>query len=161
MHFSIPEFLSDEMLRSLQDEAVASEAGATVIHHWCTADIGPAAHRFVESDGLRTLVSRLAGPMDPTGYGKYVYCDEEVSGVGVHLHTQPFAVNVELKLAHEHPAGEPGQLVLWPPHAEKHRFEVWPGEIVLWFNGNVPHTREEPRPGEKMTAVSVFFEPTL
>jgi acyl-CoA synthetase (AMP-forming)/AMP-acid ligase II len=161
LYLGRPEFLSDELLRSLQDEAVASQAGATVIHHWCTADIGPAAHRFVESEGLRTLVSRLAGPMAPTGYGKYVYCDEAVSGVGVHLHTQPFAVNVELKLAHEHPAGEPGQLVLWPPHAEKHRFEVWPGEMVLWFNGNVPHTREEPRPGEKMTAVSVFFEPTL
>ncbi|HXM58268.1 MAG TPA: class I adenylate-forming enzyme family protein [Candidatus Dormibacteraeota bacterium] len=161
LYLGRPEFLTDELLRALQDEAVESRSEALVIHHWCVADLGPAALRFVESEGLRTLVSRLAGPTAPTGHGKYVYCDEDLSGVGVHLHTQPFAVNVELKLAHEHPAGEPGQLVLWPPYAEQQRFEVWPGEMVLWFNGGVPHTREEPSPGEKMTAVSVFFEPTL
>jgi hypothetical protein len=161
LYLGRPEFLTDELLRALQAEAVASKAGAMVIHHWCVADLGQAANRFVESAGLRTLVSRLAGPMAPTGHGKYVYCDEELSGVGVHLHTQPFAVNVELKLAHEHPSGDPGQLVLWPPYGEQQRFDVWPGEMVLWFNGTVPHTREEPRPGESMTAVSVFFEPTL
>lgn len=161
LYLGRPEFLTDELVRALQEEAQESRAGASVIHHWCTADLGRAAYGFIESDGLRTLVSRLAGRVAPTGYGKYVYCDEEVSGGGVHLHTQPFAVNVELKLAHEHPAGDPGQLVLWPPHSDKQRFEVWPGEMVLWFNGGVPHTREDPRPGEKMTAVSVFFEPTL
>jgi acyl-CoA synthetase (AMP-forming)/AMP-acid ligase II len=161
LYLGRPEFLDDELLLQLQEEAVERRAAATVIHHWCTADLGQAADRFVASDALRTLVSRLAGPMAPTGYGKYVYCDEEVSGVGVHLHTQPFAVNVELKLAHEHPAGEPGRLVLWLPHAERQRFEVWPGEMMLWFNGGVPHTREDPKPGEKMTALSVFFEPTL
>jgi hypothetical protein len=161
LYLGRPEFLTDELLRSLQDEAVESRASAEVIHHWCTADLGQAALSFVESEGLRTLVSRLAGPTAPTGHGKYVYCDEQQSGVGVHLHTQPFAVNVELKLVHEHPGAEPGQLVLWPPYSDQQRFEVWPGEMVLWFNGGVPHTREEPHPGESMTAVSVFFEPAL
>jgi acyl-CoA synthetase (AMP-forming)/AMP-acid ligase II len=160
LYLGRPEFLTDELLCSLQEEALESRASARVAHHWCTADLGRTATGFLESQGLRKLVSRLAGPMAPTGFGKYIYTDEEVPGVGVHVHTQPFAVNVELKLAHEHPSGEPGQLVLWPPYAERQRFEVWPGEMVLWFNGGVPHTREEPRPGETMAAVSLFFEPT-
>jgi acyl-CoA synthetase (AMP-forming)/AMP-acid ligase II len=156
-----PEFLTEELVSELQCEGVESRTRSKTIHHYCIADLGQAANRLAQSADLRDLVSRLAGPMAPNGTGKYVYCDEATSGVGLHIHTQPFAVNVELKLAHDHPSGEPGRLVLWPPYGQKQHLEVWPGELVVWFAGGVPHLREDPKPGESITAVSMFFEPVI
>jgi acyl-CoA synthetase (AMP-forming)/AMP-acid ligase II len=160
LHVGRPGFLTDDLLAGLREEAEASRAGAIVIHHWCIAELGPVAEGLAASSQLRALVSDLAGwPMEATGTGKYVYCDEHTSGVGVHIHTQPFAVNVELKLTHEHPGREPARLVLWPPHLRKQPLDVRPGELAAWYAGGLPHLREDPGPGERMTAVSVFFEP--
>jgi acyl-CoA synthetase (AMP-forming)/AMP-acid ligase II len=156
-----PEFLTNRLLERLQAEAEERRAGATVVHHYQIADLGPAAEELATSDDLRALVSGLVGPMAANRMGKYVYCDESTRGLGVHIGSQPFAVNAELKLAHEHPSGPAGRLTLWPPYGEKQPLDVSPGEFVLWYAGGVPHVREDPEPDERMTAVSVFFEPLL
>jgi len=156
-----PEFLTNRMLAALQAEAEDRRSGATVVHHYQIADLGPAADELARSDDLRALVSGLVGPMAANQMGKYVYCDESTRGLGVHIGSQPFAVNAELKLAHEHPSGPAGHLILWPPYGEKQSLDVSPGEFVLWYAGGVPHVRDDPEPDERMTAVSVFFEPLL
>lgn len=154
-----PAFVTDELLETLRAEAAGRRTAATLDQGMLMASPGDAARRFAYRDEMRELLAGLGLRAEASGAGKYVYCDRTAMGPGWHLHELPFVLNVELSLEHESP-GEPGaQIVLGPPLGAPRPVRTRPGEMVVWFAGSVPHTRDEIADGERLTALSMFYEP--
>jgi acyl-CoA synthetase (AMP-forming)/AMP-acid ligase II len=154
-----PAFVTDELLEALRAEAADRRSAATLDQGMLMASPGEAARRFAHREEMRELLAGLGHRAEASGAGKYVYCDPTAMGPGWHLHELPFVLNVELSLEHVSP-GRPGaQIVLGPPLGAPRPVRTTPGEMVVWFAGSVPHARDEIAAGERLTALSMFYEP--
>jgi acyl-CoA synthetase (AMP-forming)/AMP-acid ligase II len=154
-----PAFVTDELLERLRAEAAERRSAATLDQGMLMASPGEAARRFAYRDEMRELLAGLGQRVEASGAGKYVYCDPTAKGPGEHLHEMPFVLNVELSLEHVSP-GRPGaQIVLCPPFGAARPVRTRPGELVVWFAGSVSHARDEIAAGERLTGLSMFYEP--
>jgi hypothetical protein len=154
-----PPFVRDELLAALRAEAAKRRSAATLDQGMLMAPPGEVARRFAYRDEMRALLGGLGQRVEASGAGKYVYCDQAAMGPGRHLHERPFVLNVELSLEHVSP-GRPGaQIVLHPPLGAPRPVRTEPGELVVWFAGAVPHARDEIARGERLTVLSMFYEP--
>ena len=66
---------------------------------------------------------------------------------------------LELSLEHVSPGRRGAQIVLGQPFREPRPVRTEAGDMVVWFAGCVPHTRDEVAEGERLTGLSMFYEP--
>jgi acyl-CoA synthetase (AMP-forming)/AMP-acid ligase II len=154
-----PAFVTEELLAGLRAEAAERRSLATLDQGMLMAAPGEAARRFAYRDEMRALLAGLGQRVEASGSGKYVYCDEAATGPGWHLHELPFVLNVELSLEHESPSRPGAQIVLGRPFDAPLPVRTEPGQMVVWFAGSVPHTRDRIAAGERLTGLSMFYEP--
>lgn len=159
-----PEFLTGELLATLIAEA--EEVGATAVpfdEHYLGCG-GPVADKVATSAELTALVRSVVPGAEPTGIASYLFYRDAGQGIIPHIDTDIFSLNVLLMLAHDIPAGAtsaelPSALYMHYPDGTDERFQLTPGEVVVFLAGTQAHSRTPIAEGERVTILTFGFMP--
>jgi hypothetical protein len=156
-----PELVTDELLGSLIAEA--QEVGATAVpfdEHYLGCG-GPIADRLATSPELTALVRSVVPGAEPTGIASYLFYKDAGQGIIPHIDTDIFSLNVLLMLAHETPAdpATTSALYMHYPDGSDERFQLTPGEVVIFLAGTQAHSRTPIAEGERVTILTFGFMP--
>jgi hypothetical protein len=156
-----PELVTDELLGSLIAEA--QEVGATAVpfdEHYLGCG-GPIADRLATSPELTALVRSVVPGAEPTGIASYLFYKDAGQGIIPHIDTDIFSLNVLLMLAHETPADPvtTSALYMHYPDGSDERFQLTPGEVVIFLAGTQAHSRTPIAEGERVTILTFGFMP--
>jgi hypothetical protein len=154
-----PGFISGERLLALQREAIELRPSANRFDEHFLGCGAPIADELALSTELTTFVRRYAGDVSPTGVASFLYYDEAGQGIGPHIDTDIFSLNVLLMLSHMRQGPGGSCLVLMPPRSEPERIDLREGEMVIFFAGSVAHGRERIGDGEAVTILTFGFHP--
>ena len=156
-----PELLTDGLLASLIAEA--EEVGTTAVpfdEHYLGCG-GPIADKLAVSEELTALVRSVVPGAEPTGIASYLFYKDAGQGIIPHIDTDIFSLNVLLMLAHEKPedATSSSALRMHYPDGSEERFELTPGEVVIFLAGTQAHSRNPIAEGERVTILTFGFMP--
>jgi hypothetical protein len=156
-----PALVTDELLGSLIAEA--QEVGATAVpfdEHYLGCG-GPIADRLATSPELTALVRSVVPGAEPTGIASYLFYKDAGQGIIPHIDTDIFSLNVLLMLAHETPADPvtTSALYMHYPDGSDERFQLTPGEVVIFLAGTQAHSRTPIAEGERVTILTFGFMP--
>jgi len=154
-----PTFITPIILRELQDEARSLRPSARRFEEHFLGCGAPIANRLAISAELTSFVTKYAGEVRPTGIASFLYYDDVGQGIDPHIDTDIFSVNVLLMLEHECAGQGRSALVVLPPHGDRERLELIPGEVVIMFAGSITHGRERIKPGERVSILTFGFQP--
>ncbi|CAL9571721.1 hypothetical protein SUDANB95_04808 [Actinosynnema sp. ALI-1.44] len=155
-----PDWLTDDVLKGLVDEAAALRPGAVLLHRQHHAPCGPVASAFADSADLHALIREHAGPAAPAGRANYLYYDDPGQGIDPHIDHGDFQLNVLLTLDHQAENRSRSHLVLFPHGPEKPlRIDQRPGELVLFWATAVVHARTNVGPGEQVRNIGIGYQP--
>jgi|GEM_PF-921483 hypothetical protein len=156
-----PQFLSDDLLEALIQEA--QEVGKTAIpfdEHYLGCG-GPIADKIAVSEELADLVQSVVPGAESTGIASYIIYRDEGQGIIPHVDTDIFSLNVLLML--EHNVGmdidQPSALQMHYADGQTERFDLSPGEIVIFLAGTQAHSRSAISSGENVTILTFGFMP--
>jgi hypothetical protein len=150
--------MSTQLLRRLQEEARARLPDATLTDRYLLACGGTFADTFAQSEQLTALVGQHAPAMQPTGVASYIYYNTPGAGLDAHIDTDVFTLNVIIMLEHRH-TGDPSRLLIYENDGREDRVLLAPGEMLLLYAGGTVHAREDTKPGESISIVTIGFQP--
>lgn len=156
-----PELLADGLLSTLIAEA--EEVGRTAVpfdEHYLGCG-GPVADELATSAELTELVRSVVPGAEPTGIASYLFYRDAGQGIIPHIDTDIFSLNVLLMLAHQLPEGgtTPSALHMHYPDGTQERFQLTPGEVVIFLAGTQAHSRTPIAEGERVTILTFGFMP--
>ncbi|HEX6359358.1 hypothetical protein [Actinophytocola sp.] len=156
-----PELLTDELLSALIAEA--GEVGATAVpfdEHYLGCG-GPVADKVATSQELTALVRSVVPGAQPTGVASYLFYRDAGQGIIPHIDTDIFSLNVLMMLAHDTPADAASTSALYMhyPDGSEERFQLTPGEVVIFLAGTQAHSRTPIAEGERVTILTFGFMP--
>jgi hypothetical protein len=156
-----PQLLTDELLATLIAES--EEVGATAVpfdEHYLGCG-GPVADSLATSAELTALVRSVVPGAEPTGIASYLFYKDAGQGIIPHIDTDIFSLNVLLMLAHETPADATSSSALYMhfPDGTEERFQLTPGEVVIFLAGTQAHSRTPIAEGERVTILTFGFMP--
>ncbi|MET9426202.1 MULTISPECIES: hypothetical protein [unclassified Streptomyces] len=156
-----PAFLTDELLASLIEES--DHVGRTAVpydEHYLGYG-GPLASRVATSRELADLVATVVPKAVATGVASYLYYRDAGQGIIPHIDTDIFSLNVLMMLAHDIPEGTPEPSALHMHYADgsKERFQLEPGEVVIFLAGTQAHSRTPIRQDERVSILTFGFMP--
>lgn len=154
-----PDFMTDEVLGSLIQEATALRPRAVPFEEHFLGTGAPIANRMAVSPQLCALVRQHAGDVQPTGVASFLFYDAPGQGIEPHIDTDIFSLNVILMLKHVGGGDPRSCLVVFPPGDEPERLDLVPGEMVIMFAGSITHGREYVKPGEEVGILTFGFHP--
>lgn len=154
-----PSFVTPDLLRELQQEAVAIRGAAVDLRNHSLGCGAPIANRVAMSDELTSLVRDFAGDVSPTGIASFIFYDEKGQGISPHVDTDIFSLNVILMLKQEVVDQPPSRLVVYPIDDVPKPVLIEEGEMVIMFAGSIVHGREPLSDGEKVTLLTFGFHP--
>ena len=154
-----PDFMTDELLESLQHESAKTRAQAYAYDNHYVGAGAPIANELAMSTLLKELVREHAGDVLPTGIASYLYYDHEGQGIPPHIDTDIFSLNVLLMLKHVGGGSRRSCLVVFPTPDYSERIDLEPGEIVIMFAGSVTHAREYMKANEQVAILTFGFHP--
>jgi hypothetical protein len=136
-----PEWLTEERLSSLQQEAAAARPGAVPLRTEFFAPVGPAGVAFSTAPELLALIAERAVPAAPSGSASYLYYDQPGSELGPHLDDERFVLNVLMNLAHRFESTRCSAFLLFPHGPPPIKVFLEPGMFILFHAGAVIHAR--------------------
>jgi hypothetical protein len=154
-----PDFMTDELLVSLQREADEGRGKAIRHDRYFLGYGGPVADRLARSGALVDFVSNHTTRMAPTGVASYLWYDEPGCGLDPHIDTETFTLNGIIMLRHTYVTEPASGLQLYPPDQPAERIHLEPGELLLLYAGGTVHAREDVKPGESISLLTVGFRP--
>jgi hypothetical protein len=154
-----PDFMTDEVLRSLIEEAEVLRPRAIPYEEHFLGTGAPIANRMAVSAELGGLVKAHAGDVQPTGVASFLFYDAPGQGIEPHIDTDIFSLNVILMLKHVGGGDQRSCLVVFPPGREPERLDLVPGEMVIMFAGSITHGREFVKPDEEVAILTFGFHP--
>jgi len=154
-----PPFISDSTLLELQVEARHLRPSADPFDEHFLGYGGELADAMSTSHELVSFVADRAGAVRPTGIASFLFYDEPGQGIEPHIDTDVFAFNVLLMLDHRGGGPAGSALVMFPPFSEPERFQLAPGEMVMFFAGSVAHGREPVGQDEAVSILTFGFQP--
>ena len=155
-----PDFLTDDMLSALQQESVQSRHQARRFDDHMLFSNAPLAKSFGASAELRDLIAGSIGGVQFTGRANYIYYDEPGMGIDPHIDDEVFSLNTILVLSHTFGA-ERSSLVLYPADGAVERYQLQPGELIVFFADSVVHQRERVHEGEALSIAAFGFKPIV
>ncbi len=155
-----PDFLTDDMLAAMQRESAQSRAAARRFDDHMLFSNAPLAKAFGASNELRDLIASAVGDVGSTGRANYIYYDEPGMGIDPHIDDAVFSLNTILMLSHTHGA-EKSSLVLYPADGSVERYQLRPGELIVFFADSVVHQRERVHEGEALSIAAFGFKPIV
>ncbi|OLF13940.1 hypothetical protein BLA60_01790 [Actinophytocola xinjiangensis] len=156
-----PDLLTDALLDTLIAEA--RDVGETAVpfdEHYLGCG-GPVADRLATSAELTALVRSVVPGAEPTGIASYLFYRDAGQGIIPHIDTDIFSLNVLLMLDHRTP-GDPATssaLYMHYPDGSEERFQLTPGEVVIFLAGTQAHSRTPIVEGERVTILTFGFMP--
>jgi len=154
-----PDFMTDELLASLQKEADETRKVAYAYDNHYVGPGAPIANALALSAELKGLVRLHAGNVQSTGIASYLYYEREGQGIPPHIDTDIFSLNVLLMLKHRGGGARRSCLVVFPSHDYSERIDLELGEIVILFAGSVTHAREYMAADEEVGILTFGFHP--
>ncbi|MCA1221813.1 hypothetical protein [Streptomyces sp. 8L] len=156
-----PAFLTDEVLRSLTDEAVRVGQTAVPFDEHYLGCGGPVADRLAVSDELAELVTSVVPKAEATGIASYLFYRDAGQGIIPHIDTDIFSLNVLMMLEHEIPDGltQPSALYMHYADGTEQRVQLSPGEVVIFLAGTQAHSRTPIQEGERVSILTFGFMP--
>jgi hypothetical protein len=154
-----PDWFSDRMLNDLRAEAATQRAVARRSgRHWYARG-GPRASELELSAELNEFVSSFAGPVKPTLRSNINFYEEAGDAVEPHFDRSEFGLNALFVVRHEHLGAARSSLYLYPADAPPERFDLVPGEVLLFYAGSVVHERTAVGPDEYLASCSFGYIP--
>lgn len=154
-----PDFMTDDLLGRLQDEARRTRPLARKLEEHYLGTGAPIANDLAVSDELVSFVQSHAGGALPTGVASFLFYDEPGLGIDPHVDTDIFSLNTLLMLDHVAGEGDASRLVLFPPYLEPQEYALKPGELIVFYAGSIAHGRHRMKPGESVTILTFGFHP--
>jgi hypothetical protein len=154
-----PDFLTDKLLASLQDEAKKLRPSARRFEEHFLGCGAPIANQFAISPQLHKFVTKHAGKVEATGIASFLFYDEEGQGIDPHIDSDIFSLNVLIMLEHNSISAKRSRLVVFPPHSDPERLDLQPGEMIVMYAGSIAHGRERISYGENVTILTFGFTP--
>lgn len=156
-----PELLTDQLLATLTAEA--EKVGVTAVpfdEHYLGCG-GPVADELATSPELTALVRSVVPGAEPTGIASYLFYRDAGQGIIPHIDTDIFSLNVLMMLAHDTPAdaATTSALYMHYPDGTEERFQLTPGEVVIFLAGTQAHSRTPIAEGERVTILTFGFMP--
>lgn len=156
-----PEFITDELLGQLQEDAhdIASRAVPFDEHYLGYGSA--AADQLSTSPELSNFVAGLVPSAVPTGIASILYYRDAGQGISPHVDTDIFSLNILLMLEHNYPEGieNPSALQMHYPDGKVERVVLRPGELVVFLAGTQAHSRSPIVEGENVTILTLGFMP--
>lgn len=154
-----PDWFSDDMLAGLRAEAVTQRPLARRSgHHWYARG-GARASAFELSRELNDFVASFAGPVTPTLRCNINFYEEAGDAVEPHFDRSEFGLNALFVVRHEHAAPATSSLYLYPADAPPERYDLAPGEVLLFYAGSVVHERTAVGADEYLASCSFGYIP--
>ncbi|MGW5190065.1 hypothetical protein ACWEOO_12470 [Kribbella sp. NPDC004138] len=137
-----PDWLTDDLLSHLRQEAQQQRAGAEKIREQHFAELGTVGTSLCESSELLDFVVTHSQPVTRSGKANYRYYDIPHSHVTPHLDTDQFGLNVIIMLEHDY-ADERRSALLLFAHGPQGpvTLQLEPGEVILFDAAHVVHAR--------------------
>lgn len=161
LYYGRPSFMGDDLLRGLQSEARKDVRPRAILQRGHILGIGGTlADELARSEHLRDLVESCAGPVDATGVASYLFYEEEGQGIGAHVDTDIFSINVNICLWHESHLTRDSRLFIFHTNGvdrEEYLFE--PGYMMVTFGDSVIHGRSGLSAGESLANLTIGFQP--
>ncbi|CCO49773.1 conserved hypothetical protein [Vibrio nigripulchritudo SOn1] len=154
-----PEFMTDELLKSLTDESKVKRTTAIDYTDHYLGCGGVIADKLSISNELVDFIKIHVGDIKPTGIASYIYYDKEGQGISPHIDTDVFSLNVLIMLEHIVVNDTPSNLVMFPYEAEPIKVKLTPGDMIIMFSGSTAHGRELLANGEKVSILTLGFHP--
>lgn len=153
-----PEFLTDALLKELQEECAAKKKVAKPTDRYLLSRGGPIATRLARHSGLARLVANHYPDAAPTGIASYIFYDEPGHGLDPHVDTEVYAVNVILMLKHQYRHEPPSHLLLYESTATPRQILLKPGELIIINAGSVVHAREDMKEAESVSLLTLGYQ---
>lgn len=156
-----PEFLTDELLAQLQQDARDIAERAVPFDEHYLGYGSAAADALSTSEELSTFLADIVPSAVPTGVASLLYYRDEGQGIRPHVDTDIFSLNVLLMLDHEYPSGleQPSALQMHYADGTVERVQLEPGELVVFLAGTQAHSRSPIVQGEHVTILTLGFMP--
>ncbi len=155
-----PEFVSDQLLSTLQTESDRLRPSAIRFHDHLVVSGAPGARQLAFSPEMGALVSAHAGAVQPTTKANYLYYDQPGLGIDPHLDNEEFSLNAIMMLQHEY-RDTRSALVLYPLDAPPEKIRLTPGELIVMFADSIVHARERVGANERISIAAFGFSPVL
>ncbi|ALV07413.1 hypothetical protein [Roseateles depolymerans] len=153
-----PACVTDIVLASLQEESRCTREIAKPTDRYLLGCGGTVADQFALDRDLKRFVQDLYPGVEPTGVASYIYYDGQGHGLDPHVDTEVYEINVIVMLEHLHPVdAEPSHLLIYEDDVSPRRILLAPGEVVVLNAGSVVHAREDMKPGERVSILTVGF----
>ncbi|MDB5141175.1 MAG: hypothetical protein JWR12_3091 [Mucilaginibacter sp.] len=156
-----PDFMTNELLSSLQDEARSVRPFATKFDEHFLGRGAPIANELSTSKMLLNFVLSHTGEVKSTGVASFLFYDEEGQGIDPHIDTDIFSLNVILMLSHEdqNNPNHNSALFVFPPGEKPERIDLNPGDMVIMFAGSIAHGRQRMKKSESVSILTFGFHP--
>jgi len=162
-----PSFISDEVLLSLQDEAVRFRSNARVngkqfISPVDTPNCCTECEKLEASSELHDFVTSVAGPCLQSYVSNYLYYDTKGQCSEPHVDNAFTAITVMLCLRHDSAESvKSSSSVSYWPDKPRLSYNLNPGELSIFFGTCALHGRTPVRDGEIVNSLLISFRPKL
>lgn len=156
-----PDFMSEELLHAIQEEARSLEADAIPYDEHYLGYGGSTADRVAVSDELKKMVDGIVPKSVPTGIASYLFYRDPGQGIIPHVDTDIFSLNILLMVEHKTVKGDdnPSALTLHYPDGTSEPVNLEEGEIAVFLAGTQAHSRTPIKAGEKVSILTFGFMP--
>ncbi|MGV0870471.1 hypothetical protein [Corynebacterium kalidii] len=156
-----PDFMTDELLHKLQNEARSLESDAIPYDEHYLGYGGSVADQVAVSNELTEMVTAIVPKSAPTGIASYLFYRDPGQGIIPHVDTDIFSLNILLMLEHQTVEGdpEPSALTLHYPDGTTEAVDLEAGEIAVFLAGTQAHSRTPIKSGEKVSILTFGFMP--
>jgi hypothetical protein len=154
-----PEFLTGARLEELRTEAVEGRPTAFRLNGRDLGYPGRVAAGLAVSRPLIDLVRAHAGECEPTARAAYVYYDSRGQGVYPHVDASSYSLTALFMIAHSYRSAPRSHHLHFLPDGSTERFDLEPGEMLLFHAASVVHARTPVGSDEAVTILTIGFQP--
>jgi len=154
-----PAWVTDGLLDALLREATERRRGAHLLRRQYHARAGARGQALAESADMLGLISQSVVDAVPRD-ANYLYYERPGDGIDPHVDTDNFDLNVVIMLRHTWANTRSSALVLFPDGPQQQRrFQLQPGELVLFRATSVVHARSNVAEGEQVCNLGIGYRP--
>lgn len=152
-----PAFLKQDRLKKLQVDAAEARRRAIQLKWRALARAGRVATQLAISRPLIDLVETHAGTCESTGRAAYVYYDSPGQGVYPHVDASSYALTALFIVRHDYRDAPQSHHLHFLADGHTERFDLQPGEMMLFYGGSVVHARTPVAQEEVVVVLTAGF----
>lgn len=157
-YLGFPEWLNEDLLASLQKEALERRSGPVMREDHLLGCGGEVADALSVSKTLIDFMTEHIGTVVPTGIASYLFYDRAGSGIRPHIDTEVFAINLIIMLRHDFNSKIPSSAtVVFPPNQSPQEYRLEIGQVMIMYGSSTIHTRSIVDKDETVHLLTIGF----